>query len=109
MGYCVRPEFSGRSMTTDHCRSRTVIVTEINASSRYDPHACARRNRRRSMDLRSKRRGLQAVNGAVGLVLGLGGYIGQLYSNALATFFMFAVWIAGATLINLLTEDPNKK
>ena len=61
------------------------------------------------MELRSRRRELQAVNGAVGLVLGLGGYIGQLYSNALATFLMFAVWIVGATLINLLTDDPNKR
>ena len=61
------------------------------------------------LSLRSKRRELQAVNGAVGLVLGLGGYIGQLYSSALATFLMFAVWIVGATLINLLTDRPTKK
>lgn len=61
------------------------------------------------MAFKSKRRELQAVNGAVGLVLGLGGYIGQLYSMALATFLMFAVWILGATLINLFTEPKNKK
>ena len=61
------------------------------------------------MGLRSKRRELQAVNGAVGLVLGLGGYVGQLYSPALATFLMLAVWIVGATVINLLTEPRNKK
>ena len=61
------------------------------------------------MDLRNKRRELQAVNGAVGLVLGLGGYVGQLYSPALATFLMFAVWIVGATVINLLTDPTDKK
>ncbi|SNS60810.1 hypothetical protein [Tropicimonas sediminicola] len=61
------------------------------------------------MDLKSKRKELQAVNGAVGLVLGLGGYIGQLYSASLATFLMFAVWIVGATVINLCTDPANKK
>ena len=61
------------------------------------------------MELRNKRRELQAVNGAVGLVLGLGGYVGQLYSTALATFLMFAVWIVGATVISLLTDPTGKK
>jgi len=61
------------------------------------------------MDFRTKRRELQAVNGAVGLVLGLGGYVGQLYSPTLATFLMFAVWIVGATVINLLTDPTRKK
>ena len=62
-----------------------------------------------SMSLRTKRTELQGVNGAVGLVLGLGGYVGQLYSNTLATFLMLAVWIIGATVINLLTEPNDKK
>ena len=61
------------------------------------------------MNLKSKRNELQAVNGAVGLVVGLGGYIGQLYSPALATFLMFAVWIIGATVINLLTDPKSRK
>ena len=61
------------------------------------------------MDLRPKRRELQAVNGALGLVVGLGGYIGQLYSNELATFLMLAVWIIGATLVNLFTDRPTKR
>lgn len=61
------------------------------------------------MNLRSKRAQLQAVNGAVGLVLGLGGYVGQLYSAALATFLMLAIWIVGATLINLLTDPTDKR
>lgn len=61
------------------------------------------------MDLKSKRRELQAVNGAVGLVAGLGGYVGNLYSYALATFLMLAIWIVGATLVNLLTDPPTKR
>lgn len=60
------------------------------------------------MNLKSKRRELQGVNGAVGLVAGLGGFVGHLYSSAIATFLMLAIWIVGATLINLLTDPPKK-
>ncbi len=49
------------------------------------------------------------MNGAVGLVAGLGGYVGQLYCHLLATFLMLAIWIIGATLINLLTDPPRKR
>lgn len=61
------------------------------------------------MELRKRRRELNGLNGAIGLVVGLGGYVGQLYSNAVATFAMLAIWIIGATLINLLTDPPEKK
>ena len=60
------------------------------------------------MSLKSKRRELQGLNGAVGLVVGLGGFVGHLYSPAVATFLMLAIWIVGATAINLLTDPPNK-
>ncbi len=60
------------------------------------------------MDLRHKRRELQGLNGAVGLAAGLAGYVGHLYSNGMATFLMFAIWIVGATLINVLTEPTRK-
>ncbi|WP_068115583.1 hypothetical protein [Tropicimonas marinistellae] len=59
------------------------------------------------MDLKYKRRELQGVNGAVGLVVGLGGFVGQFYAPAVAVFLMLAIWIVGATLINLLTDPPN--
>ena len=61
------------------------------------------------MQLKSKRKELQGLNGAVGLVVGLGGFVGHLYSNTVATFAMLAIWIVGATMINLLTDPPNKK
>ncbi len=61
------------------------------------------------MDLKAKRRKLHGLNGAVGLVAGLGGYVGHLYSYALATFLMLAIWMVGATLINLLTDPPTKR
>ncbi|RSK34108.1 hypothetical protein EJA01_08240 [Rhodovulum iodosum] len=60
------------------------------------------------MNLKFKRRELQGVNGAVGLVAGLAGYVGHLYSFSLATFLMLAIWIVGATLVNLLTDPPEK-
>ncbi|WP_299754955.1 hypothetical protein [uncultured Boseongicola sp.] len=49
------------------------------------------------------------MNGAIGLVVGLGGYVGHLYSPAVATFLMLAIWIVGATMINLLTDNPSRK
>ncbi len=58
------------------------------------------------MDWKSKRRELQGVNGALGVVAGLGGYVGHLYSYGMATFLMFGIWILGATVINLLTDPP---
>ncbi len=61
------------------------------------------------MEWKTKRRELQGLNGAVGLVAGLGGYVGQLYSYSLATFLMLAIWIIGATLINLLTDPPDRR
>jgi len=61
------------------------------------------------MNLRQKRKQLHAANGAVGLVVGLGGYVGGLYSPGFATFGMLAIWIVGATLINLLTDPPERK
>ena len=61
------------------------------------------------MRLKSRRKELQGLNGAVGLVAGLGGYVGGLYPNAVATFAMLAIWIVGATLINLLTDPAEKK
>lgn len=61
------------------------------------------------MNLRKRRRELQALNGAIGLVAGLGGYIAGLYSDALATFLMLAIWIVGSTFIILVTDPPDKK
>jgi hypothetical protein len=52
------------------------------------------------MEFRKRRRELQGLNGAIGFVVGLGGYVGGLYSNSVATFAVLAIWIIGATLIN---------
>ena len=61
------------------------------------------------MRLKSKRRELQGLNGAVGLAVGLAGFVGQLYPASVAVFGALAIWIIGATLINLLTDPPDKK
>jgi hypothetical protein len=58
---------------------------------------------------RRKRRELQGLNGAVGLAAGLAGYLGDFYSNGVATFLMLAIWIVGATLINALTDPTDRK
>lgn len=60
------------------------------------------------MEWKKKRRQLQGVNGALGLVAGLGGYLGNFYSWGTATFLMFGIWILGATVINLLTDPPGR-
>lgn len=61
------------------------------------------------MGLKSKRRELQGVNGAIGLAAGLGGYIGHLYTPAIATVLMLTIWIVGATVINLFTDPPKPR
>lgn len=57
------------------------------------------------MQLRGKRRELHGLVGGVGVVVGLAGYVGQFYSNATATVLMFGVWIIGATLVNVFTDE----
>jgi hypothetical protein len=61
------------------------------------------------MNLKSRRRELQGLNGAVGLAAGLGGFVGDLYSPGLAVFLALAIWIVGATLVNLLTDPPDQR
>jgi hypothetical protein len=61
------------------------------------------------MKLKSKQKELQGMNGAIGLVVGLSGYVGHLYSPAVATFLMLAIWIVGATMINLQTDNRSRK
>lgn len=60
------------------------------------------------MNFRTKRRELQGLVGAIGLVAGLGGYVGGLYPGSTATFAMLAIWIVGSTLVILLTDPPGK-
>lgn len=66
-------------------------------------------NREWVVNLKNKRKELQGLNGAIGLVVGLGGYIGHLYPATFATFAMLAIWIIGATAINLWTDPTPKK
>jgi len=58
------------------------------------------------MSLRKKRNALYGVVGALGVVVGLAGYLGQYYSPLTATFLMLAVFILGPTLVNLFTDPP---
>jgi hypothetical protein len=58
------------------------------------------------MNFRSKRKELQGLNGAVGLVAGIAGFVGNFYTAQTAIVMMLGIWIIGSTLIILLT-DPD--
>lgn len=60
------------------------------------------------MGWKSKRREWHGVSGALGLVAGLAGFVGGLYPPGIAVFLMLAIWILGATLVNLLTDPPDR-
>lgn len=55
------------------------------------------------MDWKRKKHALMGVVGGTGVVALIGGALG-LYSWQLAVFLALAIWIIGATLINLLTS-----
>lgn len=55
--------------------------------------------------MESKRSKLFALVGAVGVVVGMGGYVGNLYSSNIATFGMMAVFILGFALVRILTKE----
>lgn len=46
-----------------------------------------------------------AINGlifAVGLMLGILGYVGDVYSSSLATILMLGVWLIGGALVTVI-------
>ncbi|MEH6502173.1 MAG: hypothetical protein V7751_22615 [Pseudoalteromonas distincta] len=48
-----------------------------------------------------------AINGlifAVGLMLGILGYVGDVYSSSLATILMLGVWLIGGALATLFLD-----
>ncbi len=56
------------------------------------------------MDFRRKRTGLMGIVGALGVVAFLAAVPGGLYSINFGIFLALAIWILGATLVNLLTR-----
>ncbi len=55
--------------------------------------------------MESKRGKLFAFVGAAGVLVGLGGYVGNLYSSNIATFGMLAVFILGFALVRIMTKE----
>jgi hypothetical protein len=47
---------------------------------------------------------LNALVFAVGLVLGMLGYIGHVYSSGLATVLMIGTWFIGYAVVNLFVK-----
>jgi hypothetical protein len=48
---------------------------------------------------------LDALVGAAGVVFGLGGYVGNLYSSNIATFGMIAIFILGGVAVRFVGDD----
>lgn len=57
------------------------------------------------MDLRKKRRGLQGVVGALGVVIALLGFVAGLMPVGLTIALTFGTWILGTVLVNLFTDE----
>jgi len=47
----------------------------------------------------SRRKAMGGLVGAVGLVLGLIGYVTDAYDSSLATILMIGVWLVGGALV----------
>ncbi|WP_212525115.1 hypothetical protein [Actibacterium sp. MT2.3-13A] len=60
------------------------------------------------MGLKHKRRELHGVVGGLGVVVALAGFVGGWMSVTTTIVVTFGVWIIGATLVNLLTEPPER-
>ncbi len=50
---------------------------------------------------RSRAKAIAALVGPVGLVLGLLGYVGDVYSSTTATVLMLGVWLIGGALVRI--------
>ena len=53
----------------------------------------------------NKRNKLNALVGAVGVVVGLGGYVGHLYSSNIATFGMIAIFVLGFAAVRFMADE----
>ena len=58
----------------------------------------------REVDWKSKKTPLMGVIGGLGVVAFLGGPVAGFYSTGVAVFLAFAIWIVGATVINVLID-----
>jgi hypothetical protein len=50
---------------------------------------------------RSQTKAIGALIGPIGLILGLLGYVGDVYSSSTATILMLGVWLVGGTLVRI--------
>ncbi len=56
------------------------------------------------MDWKRKKSSLMGLVGGAGVVAILGSVLGGLYGLGMALFLALAIWIIGATLINVLID-----
>lgn len=50
---------------------------------------------------KSRAKAIGALVGPVGLILGLLGYVGDVYSSGTATILMLGVWLIGGALVRI--------
>lgn len=60
-----------------------------------------------SMD-RNRGSALSSLVFTVGLVLGLLGYIGNVYPSSVATVLMLGVWLVGGAIVRLFTDESRE-
>ena len=51
---------------------------------------------------KGRRKEIKGLVLAVGTVLGLLGYVGEVYSSNIATILMLGVWIVGGALVSVI-------
>lgn len=56
------------------------------------------------MKLRNRRRELHGLVGALGVAVAVLGLVGGLYPAMTAIAGAFAIWVVGATLVNVFTD-----
>jgi hypothetical protein len=61
------------------------------------------------MGLKHKRRELHGLVGVLGVLAALGGFVGRYYSVGTAIVAAFGIWAVGATLVNVLTDPPDRR
>ena len=56
------------------------------------------------MNLKGKRKALHGLVGAIGAAIAVAGFVGGFFSPTTTIVLSFAVWVIGATLVNVMTS-----
>ncbi len=56
------------------------------------------------MNLKPKKKALYGLVGAIGVSIAVAGFVGGVFSPRMTIVLAFAVWVIGATLVNVITS-----